>query len=273
MIGVINPNETETLAVQLEYAKNATTQMTPGEAMPSETAKATSTSTSTPGSSADSDDHNHHLSAGAIAGIAIGGAVVLLLAGVLIYLCGRRGGFDKAYYRQSRHGHGAEPPTMVEANYHHPGSGPKSPGQETFATTAYSTTPSNDPYQPPQPGHGAAHTGYPVGSSASPPPRSVHSQGSYQLYGGAPGVGSPLMQGIDGGKVQNGYLNAPNATGTPDFYQQQPRQELSPQTVAPVELPTSGDPGNSPLPSYTNGPRTFSWSTGGEGMYRPGKPT
>lgn len=175
MIGVINPNETETLAVQLEYAKNATTQMTPGEAMPSETAKATSTkatSTSTPGSSASSDDHHHSLGGGAIAGIAIGGAVALLLAGALVYLCGRRGGF-KSYYRQPRHGHGASPPAMVEANYHHPGPGPKSPGQETFATTAYSVTPSNDPYQPSQPGHGA---------------------------------GSPLMQGIDGVKVQNGFL-------------------------------------------------------------------
>lgn len=37
------------------------------------------------------------LSPGAIAGIAIGGAAVLMLAAALIYLCGRRGGKDFAY--------------------------------------------------------------------------------------------------------------------------------------------------------------------------------
>src|SRR5690606_501824 len=39
------------------------------------------------------------LSAGAIAGIAIGGAAVLIIAAALIYLCGRRGGKDFAYRR------------------------------------------------------------------------------------------------------------------------------------------------------------------------------
>lgn len=189
MIGVINPNATETLDVQLEFTKNSTTQMTPGEAMPSETAASTSTATAAAGStSAGSKSGGSHLSAGAIAGIAIGAVVVFLLAATLIYLCGRRGGLYKAYDRQKRH---TGPPPMVEARYTGGGGGggnpPKSPGQETFSTTAYSSTPSNDPYQQAsqQTGHGVP--GYSVGSG-SPPPVSVHSRSSYQQFGSAPGT-------------------------------------------------------------------------------------
>ncbi|KUI66581.1 hypothetical protein VM1G_02092 [Cytospora mali] len=270
MIGVINPNKTETYDIQLEYTKNATTQLTPGEALPSETAAATSTATSskpTSGSSSGGGHSGSALSGGAIAGIAIGGAVVLLLAATLLYLCGRRGGLEKAYYRQ-RAGRSSNPP-MLEATYN--GGPPKSPGQETFATTAYSTTPSNDPYQQQQQhasGQGIPHgvPGYPV-SSGSPPPMSVHSQNSYQHFGNAPGMGSPLIQGMDNGTVQAGYYNV-SQTGTPPPHQQQ--QNLN---TPPVELPTSKDPGNSPLPGYSHGGRTFSWLTGGEGSYRPGKPS
>ena len=201
MIGVINPNDTETLDVQLEYTKNTTLQMTPGEAMPSETAASTATgaaSTSAAGSSGGSGGHSSSpLSPGAIAGIAIGGAVVVLMAVTLIYLCGRRGGLDKAYSRGRRTGTAP----MAEAKY--TGAGPKSPGQETFATTAYSTTPSNDPYQVQQ-GRGLPQ-GYSV-SSGSPPPMSVHSQNSYQHFGSAPGMEAPLMQGMDSGTMQTGFL-------------------------------------------------------------------
>lgn len=47
-----------------------------------------------------------------------------------------------------------------------------------------------------------------------------------------------------------------------------------PAAADPVELPTSTDPGNSPLPNYNNSHsnKTFSWANGGEGGYRPSKP-
>lgn len=197
MIGVINPNATQTLDVQLAYTKNTTMQVTPGDPLPSETAAGTAGATATSGSSSGSDSHSHSsspLSAGAIAGISIGGAVVLLIAATLLYLCGRRGGLDKAYNRQSRHA--MAPPPMAEVKYN--GSA-KSPGQETFATTAYSVTPSNDPYQQQQ-GHGVSQ-GVPSYSvhSGSPPPMSVHSQNSYQHFGSAPGMGTPFMQGSENG--------------------------------------------------------------------------
>lgn len=110
MIGVINPNETETLAVQLDYTKNTTMQLTPGDPFPSEAAaSATAGATSKPTSGSSSGGGHSggsSLSGGAIAGIAIGGGVIVLLAAALIYLCGRRGGLDKAYTRQ-RGGHPA----------------------------------------------------------------------------------------------------------------------------------------------------------------------
>lgn len=196
MIGVINPNDTQTLEVQTEYTMNTTTQMVPGDPLPSETAKGSSGATPTSDASSGSGSHSHSsapLSAGAIAGISIGGAVVILIAATLLYLCGRRGGLDKAYNRQSRH---AMAPPVSEVKYN---AGAKSPGQETFATTAYSVTPSNDPYQQHQ-GHGMSQglPGYSV-HSGSPPPMSVHSQNSYQHFGGPPGMGTPYTQGSDNG--------------------------------------------------------------------------
>ncbi|KAJ0108509.1 hypothetical protein J7T55_002113 [Diaporthe amygdali] len=257
MIGVINPNATQTLDVQLAYTKNTTMQVTPGDPLPSETAAGTAGATATSGSSSGSDSHSHSsspLSAGAIAGISIGGAVVLLIAATLLYLCGRRGGLDKAYNRQSRHA--MAPPPMAEVKYN--GSA-KSPGQETFATTAYSVTPSNDPYQQQQ-GHGVSQ-GVPSYSvhSGSPPPMSVHSQNSYQHFGSAPGMGTPFMQGSENG----GLFNVPQRTSTPGAQQQQQQHPQAP----PVELPTS----MSPMQAYA-ARRTFSWSTGGDGANRSSKP-
>jgi hypothetical protein len=129
MIGVINPNSTHTLAKQIEYAKNTTFQLAPGEPWPSETPRPTAGPTdSIPGPSsspdaapADSGSSSNNLSAGAIAGIAIGGAAVLILAGALLYLCGRRGGFDKAYRKSVALGGGgggaSTQSPMVEARY------------------------------------------------------------------------------------------------------------------------------------------------------------
>lgn len=95
MVGVINPNATETFAIQHEFALNATVQIVPGEGFPSEggsstSATASATSTSTPTSTASaSKSHKSKLSSGAIAGIVVSGVVVIALAGALFYLCGR----------------------------------------------------------------------------------------------------------------------------------------------------------------------------------------
>ena len=83
MIGVINQNSTQTLNGQLAIAQNATLQLSPGEPYPSE---------GTPTSSGTSTSYSYSstsLSGGAIAGIVIGVLVILALAGLIFYLCGR----------------------------------------------------------------------------------------------------------------------------------------------------------------------------------------
>ncbi|CAM1503037.1 Fc.00g078130.m01.CDS01 [Cosmosporella sp. VM-42] len=131
MMGVVNPSKNETLDGWLDNAKDQDYQLTPGEPWPAEggpsgTASGTGAPKSTGGSSNDDDDNDNHghssLSPGAIAGIAIGGAAIVILGAGLIYLCGRRGGFDKAYRKSFRNSavptaaYGAAPP-VVEANY------------------------------------------------------------------------------------------------------------------------------------------------------------
>ncbi|TVY49099.1 putative GPI-anchored cupredoxin, partial [Lachnellula occidentalis] len=115
MVGVINPNDTQTLDIQKAYAKNATIAFSPGESFPIESASsrsssvptsifsspssgttatdtATTTPTSTPTAAAAAS--KPPLSGGAIVGIVLGGAVVLFLVGASIYLCGRQRTLD-----------------------------------------------------------------------------------------------------------------------------------------------------------------------------------
>ncbi|KAI1335664.1 hypothetical protein F5Y15DRAFT_419748 [Xylariaceae sp. FL0016] len=127
MIGVINPNSTMTLAAQKNKVDTDTPDTAPGEAMPQEGAAPddclgpSSTSTNV---------HNNYyqgssLSPVAIVGIAIGGTALPLLA-ALLYLCWRKGGFEKGFRCSN-----ARPTSnhlVVEANY----------------SNAATTTPSNN---------------------------------------------------------------------------------------------------------------------------------
>ncbi|KAJ5032552.1 uncharacterized protein L3040_009153 [Drepanopeziza brunnea f. sp. 'multigermtubi'] len=130
MVGVINPNSTQTLAVQEAYAHNATIAFSPGEGFPPETkssSAATATATSPPAASSSSS--HPALGTGAIAGIAIGGVAVLLLGGALIYLCGRQKTMGEILRRDHRSS--LPPPSYV------PG-----PGHMSMASSAaYSKSP------------------------------------------------------------------------------------------------------------------------------------
>jgi hypothetical protein len=192
MIGVVNPNSIETLDLQQQYAINSTTQLAPGDPFPSETLNPTSTpSTTAVGSGTgnqDNHDHPHHgLGPGAIAGIAIGGAAVLILAGALIFLCGRRGGLDVAYRRSAQ----TFPPSLVEEAKYNPHN-PKSPGHQSYSSPNYTVPMVNDPYQGTHP-----HT-----HNSSPPPVAPSSHPAYSVYsstGGQPSITSPLSAGVTDG--------------------------------------------------------------------------
>lgn len=105
MVGVVNPNATTSLQNQKQLAKDSSFMLTPGQPWPAEsedpftttaapTAAPSSTTAPAAGASTDagtaSSTHHSSLSAGAIAGIAIGGAAVALAAAVLLYICGRQ---------------------------------------------------------------------------------------------------------------------------------------------------------------------------------------
>jgi hypothetical protein len=188
MIGVVNPNTTETLDLQEQYAINATTQLAPGDPFPSETLNPTNTpsATGTGAAAGGTDNHDHGLSTGAIAGVAIGGAAVLILAGALVFLCGRRGGLDMAYRRSTP----TFPPPMAEETKYN-SHNPKSPGQETYSTAHYSIPVVNDHYRANSP-----HT-----YNTSPPPvtPSHPAYNTYSSTGGHPNVQSPLTAGMTDG--------------------------------------------------------------------------
>ncbi|RKK95985.1 hypothetical protein BFJ71_g8161 [Fusarium oxysporum] len=115
MMGVVNPLKNETLKDWLKKADNVDYQLRPGEPFPKEEGPNTSTTSAIPeptksaipepttsgqtGSSSYHPANGNSLSGGAIAGIVIGSVAVLLLIICVIYLCGRRGGFNEAYHK------------------------------------------------------------------------------------------------------------------------------------------------------------------------------
>ncbi|KAI5459819.1 hypothetical protein BGZ63DRAFT_455376 [Mariannaea sp. PMI_226] len=255
MMGVINPSKNETLEDWTNAAKDVDYQLRPGDPWPSESgfskpSDAVSESGAPSNDGDDKSDHDHSshgLGAGAIAGIAIGGAAVLLLAGAMIYLCGRRGGFDKAYRKSFRNSsapaYTPAPPAVSESQFSSPNIGTANIWAATKQPASLSAYPQNSTPVSPQ------HTGV--------------------NYNFPPGF-NPVM-------VQDGTMAS--------YYSDQPVQHVAvpPQTVtpipseqpAPAELPASTDPGNSPLPAYDNTrnvdeQRTFSWA-GEETAYRPAK--
>ncbi|KAI0181192.1 hypothetical protein GGR52DRAFT_22495 [Hypoxylon sp. FL1284] len=146
MVGVINPNDTFTLAIQKEYQTNATFQLSPGEAFPDEDS---SSETNT-----NSESKSRSISGGAIAGIVIGAFVAVVIVVALIYLCGRKGGIEKGYQRSTAAGSLPPPPT-VDGGYNDDAL--KSPYMNSpYAMSAYSSPspPAWSPYM------GSPHTSY-----------------------------------------------------------------------------------------------------------------
>lgn len=99
MVGVINPNASTSLEKHKQVAADSSFMLLPGEDWPSEgdipsgvaatSATSAPTSTSSAATVTATAAPSHGLSAGVIAGIAIGGSAVLLAAGVAIWFCGR----------------------------------------------------------------------------------------------------------------------------------------------------------------------------------------
>ncbi|KAF9879151.1 extracellular serine-rich protein [Colletotrichum karsti] len=228
MIGVINENSTATLDGQLDAALPLTTQILPGEPFPTESDGR--------GSNGQVINNYHHtLSGGAIAGVVIGCLAFVLFGGVLVYLCGRRGGLNRAYRRASTHPQGpsaAQAPPVTEINYT---AQPKSPATQGWRNSHYSQF-SNV--------YADQHT--PLGQFSPPV--------------------SPQPTGF----MQHGYYDHRVSSIAPSIAVEAPNNEAVPPPAPeapPVELPASEDPGNGALPAYQ---ARFSFA-GQEADYRPSK--
>jgi hypothetical protein len=89
MVGVINPNDTQTLQKQIDSASAASYQVKPGDPVPAEgTASLHASATAAP-TAAPSSHGSHSLSSGAIAGIAVGGVAFLAICAALFFYVGR----------------------------------------------------------------------------------------------------------------------------------------------------------------------------------------
>lgn len=116
MVGVVNPNQNTSLETQRSLALQAAYVLNPGDPFPAEasssiaslgngyataTPSSSSPTSSTTATAAPAEGGSKKLGTGAIVGIAIGGALVLLLAGGLFYFFGRSRSLKQALDRNS----------------------------------------------------------------------------------------------------------------------------------------------------------------------------
>lgn len=100
MVGAINPNSTQTLAAQIQAARDADFQLAVGDTVPKEASSTihngpTSTSVASPSSSGGT-----HLSGGAIAGIVVGAVAFLVICAALFFYVGRSKSLKEVIKRQ-----------------------------------------------------------------------------------------------------------------------------------------------------------------------------
>jgi hypothetical protein len=155
MVGVINPNDTQTLDAQIQSAETADFQVAPGDPIPSE---ATSTLVNAPTATASTSTApvpapsggSHKLSGGAIAGIVIGAIAFLAICAALFYFVGRSKSLKEVLKRQDATVKPNQPDTHQSMSTYGAG-GLSSPG---FSQNQSSGFPSPTPYSSPNDGYG-----------------------------------------------------------------------------------------------------------------------
>ncbi|KAJ4347878.1 uncharacterized protein N0V89_009250 [Didymosphaeria variabile] len=119
MVGVINPNDTQTLDKQIIAAKDATFMVKPGDPIPAEASAslhASATATAAP-----SSHSGHTLSGGAIAGIVVGGIAFLAICAALFFYVGR----TKSLKEVIKHREAVKSPAPTDGHFpHSPGYSP-----------------------------------------------------------------------------------------------------------------------------------------------------
>lgn len=269
MIGVINPNATQTFAAQMSFALNSTEEFSPGESFLPETLEPTfsrtttytgataaptvapaTTSSTTPAPTTKSSS----LPTGAIIGIAIGGCALLVLAAALIYMCGRQKTVQEIL-RQS------QLPAPAQNSYQ-----PTSPG---LSEANYSNMQKEPSMAVSRDGHFSTQSFAPPTERSMSPPVDERTgiMGMHPLHAGSQGYPSP-------------GLMSPNSPGYPSpVYSDNLRHEMagvrpfSPNDTGPHELAV---PTPNTSPREQNEHRPFSYTDSESGYARapltPGKP-
>ncbi|KAF2855312.1 hypothetical protein T440DRAFT_464587 [Plenodomus tracheiphilus IPT5] len=185
MVGVINPNSTHTLDLQIDAAKNADFQVAPGNAIPAEAASSTTfanapTSSPSQGTAPVPPSHtsgsSHKLSPGAIAGIVVGAVAFLAVCAALFYFVGRAKSLKEHAKRKHANANATPDPhsslAMSMSQYGSGGLG--SPGHHHVSTGYPSPVPFGSPGQ----------SEYGFAAAAPPPGYGMHGGGGEQYQGG-----------------------------------------------------------------------------------------
>jgi hypothetical protein len=177
MVGVINPNSTQSLALQINAAADADFEVAPGQPIPAEATSTlsygpTSTGTPTPNPpNSGGGGGGHTLSTGAIVGIAIGGVAFLAICAALFFFVGRSKSLKEVIKRQGATNN--HDPNMSQqyggSSYGH--GGLASPGFQSptpgYATPPPGHRPDYSFGSPPQYGQHSVGEQYPSGWSSS----------------------------------------------------------------------------------------------------------
>ncbi|PMD41889.1 hypothetical protein L207DRAFT_582311 [Hyaloscypha variabilis F] len=272
MVGVINPNATQTFKSQMAYALNATVEFSPEqtflpEALPTTSFSRTTTYTgatapptvapATTTSAVPLPTKSSSLPTGAIIGIAIGGVALLALAAALLYMCGRQKTV-KDMLRQSQ-----PPPNH---NSYQPQ--PSSPG---FSEANYANIQKEPNMAVSQDLHHSAQSFAPPTERSMSPPVDEHSgmMGMHPLHAGARGYSPGFM---------SPGLISPDTPGYPSpVYTDSLRHEIgglqgvrpyNPNETGPHELAV---PTPHTSPQEQNEHRPFSYTDSESGYTRPEK--
>jgi hypothetical protein len=165
MVGVINPNDTWTLAKQVEAARTADFMVAPGDKIPSEASSTlsmpSSMATATQAPESSHDDHPHKLSGGAIAGIVVGAVAFLVICAALFFYVGRTKSLKEVLKRQD---------ATVKTN-HSTAPGPDFPGSPGYPGSPFSPNhnQAEQGFGVP-PGYSHPANTHPSGWTSSPPP-------------------------------------------------------------------------------------------------------
>jgi hypothetical protein len=105
MVGVINPNDTQTLHEQVLAAARADYQLAPGDPVPNEASStfAAPPTASSQGALTSTDQPSPTLSTAAIAGITVGGILFLALCAGLLFFLARKARAGRQTAAESAH--------------------------------------------------------------------------------------------------------------------------------------------------------------------------